>query len=242
MIKRIITAGLIIVLCFGLVGCKSHKGYNNLNKAQENMMKNNSAHLVISSSVKGQSKEDANVTDFVYKLNDKGVMEYVQSQQDANSKMVFCEVNDGEKAEQWLLGNGWSSIDATTYTKENPHRYLLLIAGKIEKKNIAKMTQTNDNTNTVYTIEMDPKRLNKTVYKDAAIEVKSQNVSFTVNENGDIICYNDKAVIYDKETDTEAEYMLEVQISEHNAITEIKKPDLQVKASASATVKSSEKS
>ncbi|WMJ24393.1 hypothetical protein RBG61_06915 [Paludicola sp. MB14-C6] len=241
MIKKIITASLIVGLCFSLVGCKSVKGYSDLNKAQENMMKQNSCHMVISSSVNGATKADANVTDFVYKLNDKGVMEYCQSQQDASNKMVFCEVSDGEKTEQWLLGNGWSNVDATAYTKDNPHRYLQLISGKIDKKNIAKMDKKTDNTNTIYNVAMDAKKLNKTVYKDADITVKSQNVSFTVNKKGELICYNDKAVILDKESNVESEYALEVQLTEHNGITEIKKPDLQVKASANATLKTSAK-
>lgn len=232
MIKKISIAVLILALGITMVGCGSvpKKQYDNLKKVQESFLKQNSCHLIINSKVGGEETQDANITDFVFKVNDKGVMEYCQSQQDGSNKLVFCEYGDGEKAEQWLLGNGWSTINPVAYSKDNPHKYINLLTNSFDKKAISKLSKETELTNTSYILEMDAKKLNKTVYKDTSIEIVSQKITYLVNANGNLICYNDVAVIYDKEADTKAEYQLEVQVSDHNAVTEIKKPEVRVNA------------
>jgi len=231
MIKKLAIACLLACLCISTVGCSGvSKEYDGVKKAQAEVIKQNSCHMVISSKVNAKEKTDAIVTDFTYKVNDKGVMEYCHSQQDSANKLVYCEYSDGVKAEQWLLGNGWSVIEPVAYTKENPHRYIELLTSAIDKKAISKLTKDKVETNTQYNISLNASKLNKTTYKDAPIEVISQNISFLVNAKGELICYNDKAVIFDKETKSEAEYLLEVQLSEHNAIAEVKKPEVRANA------------
>lgn len=233
MIKKFLVSFIFLALCFSMVGCSGvSKGCNEIKKIQDNVSNQNSAHLVISSNVKSDNRNENMSSEFIYKFNDTGTMEYCQTQMDSSNKLIFCEVNNGEKAEQWLLGNGWAVVDPTSYNKENPHQYVGLLTNKLDKKIIKKISKEEQDTNTVINVEIDEKELNSTVYKDSEMEMVSQNISYNVNKQGNLICYNDNAVILDKQTNIESQYNLEVQLSEHNAVTEIKKPELRANAVA----------
>ncbi len=229
--KKLTVAAILVGLCISLVGCGGvSKDCNEINKIQKSLANLDSGHMTILSKVESANRNENMSTDFTYRVNDNGVMEYCQTQMDKTNKLIFCEMSDGEKAEQWLLGKGWGAIDATTYTKENPHQYLGLLTNKLDKKIIKDIKKEEQDSNTVYNVELDENKLNQTSYKDADMEIVSQNISFSINEKGELICYNDNAVIMDKATQSESNYNLEVQLSEHNAVTEIQKPDLKVSA------------
>lgn len=231
MIKKLMLTGIVLSACLVFSACTNGtKGYDDVKKAQTEFKKLNSCHMMISSKVNTGAKTDVITTDFTYKMNDKGIMEYCQSQQDAANKLVYCEMGNGEKAEQWLIGNGWTAIEAVEYSKDNLHRYIELLTNSMEKKAVNSVVKDKEDTNTRYTVELNSKELNNTIYKDAPMEVVSQEVSYLINSAGEIICYNDRAVILDKETNKEAEYTLEVQVSEQNTISEIKKPELRANA------------
>lgn len=230
--KKIIATALILCICLALGGCKSNKttDYSDVKKAQQQLFKQSSGHMVMSSEVNSVSKSDKIVTDFTYKLTPDGVMEYCQSQQDVSNKMVFCEFGDGVTSEQWLIGHGWSVIDPIQYTAENPHKFLQLLGSELDKKVVSEVSKKEEQTNVRYDIILDSEELNKTVYKDSEIEVLAQDISFLIDANGNIITYNDNATILDKATNTNAEYTLEVKVSEHNTVSEVKKPELRVAA------------
>lgn len=230
--KKIIATALVICICLSLAGCKSKKtnDYSDVKKAQAQLLKQSSAHMVMTSEVNSVTKSDKVVTDFTYKLTPDGVMEYCQSQQDVSNKMVFCEFGDGTTSEQWLIGHGWSVIEPVEYTVENPHKILQLLGNELDKKVIAEVTKNDEQTSIRYDITLNVEELNKTVYKDATIEVLAQDVSYTIDASGNIITYNDNATVLDKATNTNAEYTLEVKVSEQGTVSEVKKPELRVSA------------
>lgn len=225
MIKKLLLGTLIVAISMLTVGC-NNKDLDAVKTAQNNLVNLNSGHIIVSAGVKTDKKTDATTTDFTYMKNNAGVFEYCQSQQDGNNKLVYCEVSDGEKAEQWLLGKGWSVIEPKAYTAENSHRFIALIANEIDKDCIAKMEKVAEDSNTHYNLELDSKKLNKTVYKDTSIEVISQSISYVIDKDGQLISYTDVATIFDKEANCNAEYTLEAHISEQNTLTEIVKPEV----------------
>lgn len=222
---------LITIVCILITGCSnSSKECDEINRCQEKMLTQTSAHLKVISTVKSEKRNEMLTTDFIYKMNANGIMEYSEAQLDSTNKMIFCEVSDGKKAEQWLLGKGWGMIDATNYTKEKPHRYLSALTTKLDEKTIETASIAEQEANKLYTFCLNADVLNKTIYTNTATEIISQELTFLINAEGNIICYTDNAVILDKEANQEATYTLEIQVSEQGAITEILKPELRANA------------
>lgn len=244
-IKRISIIGIIAGLCLSLSACNENgKDYDEIQRIQKNVAAQESGHMIISSRIAPVADENNavsgkadNVTnEFTFKLNASGAVEYCQTQMDSSNKMIFCEISDGEKSEQWLLGKGWSSIDTTTYSKENPHQYIGIIINDIDKGAIGSIDKEIDGDNTVYRITMDVKKLNENHYKDANAELISHDISFTENKDGQLLRYTDDAVIAEGDTKLKNEYSLDIQMNEHNMIGEIKKPELRANAAVSGDI------
>lgn len=227
MLKKIIAASLTLVLCFSLTACGSDgKKHMELKNAQDAILDLQGGKITVTSQFEGENKSDTIKTELVFKSNDSGIMTYCQTQYDQNNKPVYCEYSDGEKSEQWLVGRGWSVLDTVQYTKESPHRYNKLLATSFDKKAIDTIICDEAEAVKTYTLELDPKVLNKTTYKDADIEIVSQSVSVLVNEKNELVRYNDTSKVIDRETNNENLYILEMVLSDQNAVKEVLRPEL----------------
>ena len=67
------------------------------------------------------------------------------------------------------------------------------------------------------------------------VEIISQNISFIIDKEGQLISYTDVADILNKEINSSSLYSLEAQISEHNSITEVIKPEIRANANVEQT-------
>ena len=220
-------AGLAaLVLCAGLTGCSGSKEYGEMKAAQEAVLSLTGGKLVMTAGYEKPGGSDRIVTEFVFRLTEAGTYSYCQTQFDRNNKPVYCEFSDGQKTEQWLIGKGWSDINAALYTPDEPHRYLQVLSTPLDKKAVRAITVTDEAGNRRYDAEMDPSRLNETVYTDGASELLEETVSLLLSDAGELLCYNDEARIRDVEMDEEDYYTLEMQLSEANMVTEIARPEL----------------
>lgn len=227
--KKAAAALLAAALCVGLTACGAFgggKNYDAVKKAQEGVGELESGRIIVTSKHAKDAKSESVVTEFVFRTTAGGTSEYCQTQFDQNNKAVYCEYSDGEKSEQWLIGNGWSVIDPTVYTKENPHRYLRLLASPFDKKLVSKIETEQEGENMLYTLTLKPDRVNENLYPEANVEIKEERVSILVNAEGKLIAYGDVSQVYDKEAGEDCEYTLDMQLSDLNAVTEIKKPEL----------------
>ncbi|MFZ2538435.1 MAG: hypothetical protein WAX04_05995 [Oscillospiraceae bacterium] len=227
MLKKIAIVVMILTVCISMVACSSDgKKHMELKNAQDTILNLDSGKITVISQFEGENKSDTIKSEFVFKTNPGGVLSYCQTQYDLNNKTVYCEYSDGEKSEQWLVGRGWSVLDTTQYSKDNPHRYAKLLATSFDKKSIDSIICDETETEKTYTMELDPKVLNKTTYKDTEIEIISQSVTMLVNAKNELVRYNDTSKVLDKSTDTQSLYMLEMALSEQNAIKEVVRPEL----------------
>ncbi len=227
MLKKIALAVMIFAVCVSMVACSSDgKKHMELKNAQNTILDLDSGKITVTSQFEAENKSDTIKSEFVFKTNPSGVISYCQTQYDLNNRPVYCEYSDGEKSEQWLVGRGWSVLDNTQYSKDNPHRYTKLLATSFDKKAIDSIICDETETEKTYTMELDPKVLNKTTYKDTEIEIISQSVTMLVNAKDGLVRYNDTSKVLDKSTDTQSLYMLEMALSEQNAVKEVARPEL----------------
>ncbi|MEG0693058.1 MAG: hypothetical protein RR444_08250 [Oscillospiraceae bacterium] len=227
MLKKIAIVAMTLALCISMTACSSDgKKHMELKNAQDTVLNLESGKITVISQIEDDNKSDTIKSELVFKTNPDGVISYCQMQYDLNNKPVYCEFSDGEKSEQWLVGRGWSVLDTMQYTKDNPHRYTKLLSTSFDKKSIDNIICDETETAKTYTMELDPKVLNKTTYKDSGIEIISQSVTMLVNANNELVRYNDTSKVLDKSTDTQSLYMLEMALSEQNAIKEVIRPEL----------------
>lgn len=241
MIKKLLLSSAIIFTAILTVSCSSKKSdLGEVSVAQTNLSELNSGHIMVSASVKTDDKQDKSITDFTYLQNGSGIYEYCQAQQDSNNKLVYCEVSDGQKAEQWLIGKGWSVMEPPAYSQENKHRFIGLITNEIDEKCVKTVTKVQEEENTHYEIEFDAEKLNTTIYKDTSVEIITQNISFVIDKEGQLISYTDIADILNKDINSSSLYSLEAQISEHNAINEVTKPEIRANADVEQEIENPE--
>ena len=86
--------------------------------------------------------------------------------------------------------------------------------------------QSEEGTSACYTLILNPKKLNETVYANTDVTVKSETVRVLVDSAGLIMGYSDEAALFDQQENADCIYNLDMQLSELNAVTEITKPDL----------------
>lgn len=232
MIKRLLLGTIMVMAAVVSVGCSVGKGgmLSKVEDAQQSLLKLDSAKLTVSAGItssgqNGSRRANVTTTELSYLKNSSGVFEYCQSQLDSAKKLIYCEVSDGEKSEQWLLGKGWSVIEPKSYTPDNPHRFITLISNEIDKKSVSNIAKTDTDQGSLYTLTMDSARLNETTYSNTGFEVVDQSVSYLVDPDGLLISYTDIATVVDSDGISSA-YTLEVQLSEHNALKEIARPDV----------------
>lgn len=227
MLKKISAVLLAAAVCLGFAGCSSASGkYDAVRKAQEAVSEWNSCKALVTASYDNSVKSSRMVNEFTFRLTSSGNYEYCQTQYDQNNKAVYCEYSDGETAEQWLIGKGWSGIGATVYNQKSPHRYIQLLSTTFDKKAVGEVTVEEQEKNIRYTIALNAEHLNETTYKDADIEVLEETVIATLNEAGELVSYEDEAKVFDKQSEQECVYSLNIQLSEINTVAEILKPEL----------------
>ncbi|MEG0894813.1 MAG: hypothetical protein RSE93_03795 [Oscillospiraceae bacterium] len=225
--KKVISKILVVCMAICLVGCSSKDTeMSKIEDAQNNISSMTSGKFEISTMVKTNTRTDATKTEFTFQQMQNGIIEYCQSQQDSRNKLVFCEYSDGESAEQWLLGKGWSVIEPTKYTLENPHRFISLITSKIDKGSVKSVTKSEDTSYQVYEVEMDCQKV--PVSTEGNEKLTSQKICFYVNSDGLISKYTDETIFVNTQTEQECQYSLEISLSEHNTLASVKKPDLKV--------------
>lgn len=230
-LKKLVAGGCALAMCLCLSSCgQSNQALKELKAAQATLQNMQSGHLIVTSSIKSDQRESLNTTDFTYKQNDGGVFSYCQAQQDSNNKLIFCEQGDGVKSEQWLIGKGWTSVDPAAYTPKNNHQYIKLITNELDSKDIQEVISVPELENTRYTVEFDAQKLNNSIYKDTDIEVVSQTVSFLVGKDSMLLEYTDESVVLDKTSGKNSEYSFVANITEHNTLVELTKPEIRVNA------------
>lgn len=226
MLKKIMVAVLTLAVCISMTACSSDgKKHMEIKNAQDAILTLDSGKISVLSQMESGNKSDTIKSELVFKMNASGIMTYCQTQYDLNQKPVYCEYSNGEKTEQWLVGRGWNVLDTVQYTKEKPHRYNMLLATSFDKKAIDSIVCDEKDAAKTYTMELDPKILNTTTYKDAPIEVVSQSVSLLVNEKNELVRYCDNSKIMDKESKLESNYTLEMTLSEQNTILDVPRPE-----------------
>lgn len=227
MLKKITLALMALVVCISMAACSSDgKKHMELKNAQDTVLDLQSGKITVISQFEGENKSDTIKSELVFKTNAEGVLSYCQLQYDLSNKPVYCEYSDGKKSEQWLVGRGWSVLETAQYSKDNPHRYTKLLSTGFDKKSINSILCDEIETEKTYTMELDPKVLNQTTYKDTEIEIVSQSVTMLVNAKNELVRYNDTSKVIDKTTDTQSLYMLEMALSEQNAVKEVLRPEL----------------
>lgn len=227
MLKKMLLSVLIISLGIFAVGCNGEsKELDTIKTAQKKLMSATSGHIIAETALKTDKKSDVTTTDFSYKANENGIFTYCQEAKDSNGKVIFCEVGDGEKAEQWLIGKGWAVIEPVAYTTDNHHKFVSLISTPLDKKTVASVTKTVQDNGTVYTLKLNADVLNKTTYKDTSISLESQVVTFLIDKNGEITEYTDVAIIEDTELGEKNEYSVSVTLDQLNAVAEVKTPEV----------------
>lgn len=227
MLKKITIILMTFAVCISVCACSSNGKKNmELQNAQSSILNLDSGKITVISQIETQDNADTIKSELIFKSNENGVLSYCQTQYDLNNKPVYCQYSDGEKCEQWLVGKGWSVLDTMQYSKDNPHRYAKLMATPFDKKAIDNIVCNETETEKTYSLELDPKVLNKTTYKNTDIEIISQSVTMLVNENDELVRYNDTSEILDKSTDSQNLYMLEMSLSDQNNIKEVNRPEL----------------
>jgi len=224
MAKRIWTFLAAAALCLGLAGCGGSKEYAAVKKCQEAVGELQSGRIVVTSTASGK-KSEVTVTEFIYKLTATGTYQYCQTQYDGANKAVYCEYSDGEKAEQWLIGSGWCVIDPTVYTRENPHRYVKLLSRVFPEKAVSDIQINDQGENTCYTLLFKPEVLNEALYADSGHTVEEETVTVTVNPEGLLCYYADKASFLE-ENGEKKELTVEMEVSSQNAVEEVLRPEL----------------
>jgi hypothetical protein len=217
---------LLAAAIFLLSGCVSGKDYRRLSDAQKSVGALKSGRITVTSSYNPAEGGSASVTEFLFRMTESGCYEYCQTQYDQNQKAVYCEYSDGAKSEQWLLGRGWSVLDSTVYTAEEPHRYLKLIATPFEKKAIDDLLVSEEDGNLRYYLTLDPSVLNRTLYRDSGVEILEEKLEVLAGSDGQLLFYCDDSRLLDKTLGEESAYRLEMQLSDLNAVTEVPRPSL----------------
>lgn len=202
------------------------KGYDEIKKAQEDILGLESGKLVITSGMQDSQKGETIKSEFTFKTTTEGAFSFCQMQYDTASKPVYCDFSDGTAASQWFIGKGWSNASLLDYTKENPHRFLKLLSTSHKKENIKEITKAVQGEQVIYTITLNPEALNESEYKDADFSVISQSVDITLDKEGKMCSYSDKSTLSDKKQETETIYSLNIVLSETNTVLEVTRPEL----------------
>lgn len=215
------------VCAASLTGCMAgSREYDAVKQAQQEVARLDSGRITLTSGYERPSGSGRVVTEFVFQKLESGNFAYCQTQFDRNNKPIYCEYSDGTTAEQWFIGKGWSSMTGGMFTADEPHRYIALLSTPQERKAIRSILATPEDTNCRYDITLDPDRLNETVYSGEDAEAVEERISLLLNEAGELICYNDEALVNDGQTGEQVRYMLEMQLSDRNSVGEVARPEL----------------
>ena len=224
--KKIFCLVLAFIMILSLAGCSKGKNVSNLKSAQGALLNLLSGKITVSAQIETNGSTDTVKSEFVFLKDENGKFKFCHSQYDNQNKPIFCEFSDGDTAKQWLIGRGWSEIDAVQYSKDNPHRFIRLLSTPFDKRQVKSITSTKEDGGVSYVVTINPDRVNKTTYKEADISVLSQTVTVFVNDKNEILSYTDTSTILDKSTNTETLYMLSFVISDQNAVTKVECPEL----------------
>ena len=165
---------------------------------------------------------------FVFMRKESGALSYCQTQLDQNDQVVFCEYSDGSSVEQWMIGQGWQSLSREPYTDTELHPYLRMLSTQYERGEIREIQKQVDESGSVYTLFMDAGKMTKKQYADetSQIAVKEQTITLTVNTEGQLTAYEEQTILTDTQTQIDSSYSVTINLSKHNAVTEIQKPKL----------------
>ena len=225
--RKIAAVLLACGLCLGFAGCGANgKDYETIQKAQEAVGELESGKLQIITSFEQGNRREAAATDFTFRMTEDGTLSYCHMQYDRNEKAVYCEYSDGKTSEHWLIGNGWSTTEPENYTREHPHRFLRLVSESFERKAVEKLEKAEEPDGIRYTLTLSPKKLNQTAYKEADVEILSEEVTLTISPEGQLLRYSDQSRVLEKPNGQEGTYVLSMTLSEQNAVSDVKKPEL----------------
>lgn len=241
--KRAALGFLSLLAAVSLCACSNVKSkeYDTVCKAQAEVASMTSGKLTVMSRYENSRKNAQIKSEFTFSQTPDGKLAYCQTQTDSAGKIIYCDYSDGQKAEQWFIGKGWSEASRLSYSTENPHRYIRLIASPHSKEVITELVSSPNGADTQYTLTMNAQELNKTTYMDADFEVISQSIVIVTDKDGKLTSYDDTAQISDKATKTPTEYGLSITLSDANASIEIKRPDLRDYSSANAEIEEEKK-
>lgn len=163
---------------------------------------------------------------FVFLRRESGTLSYCQTQLDQNDQVVFCEFSDGEKAEQWMIGQGWRAVSHEPYTDTMRHPYLQMLSAQYERAEIREIQKQVDASGICYTLYMDAGKVTQKQYANdtAAVSVKEQTIILQVNTDGQLTSYEENTTLTESQIDSS--YSVHVNLAKHNGVTEVKKPQL----------------
>lgn len=226
-IKKWLTAALAAIVCLGSTGCAGNLGgYPDIKKAQERIGELQSGRIVVNTAFEKGKKAGSMTTEFLFRQKEDGTITYCQTQFDKDNKTIYCEYSDGSRVERWLIGKGWSEAEEQICNKENPHRYLKLLETPIEKKSISQIVTEEDGENTRFILTLDPAWLNENTYTDQTAEAVSETVTILLDKDGNLLRWQNEAVILDVASQMECYYRLDMQLTDLNMVGEIEKPEL----------------
>ena len=226
-IKKFMLLVFCILFSFTLCACSSHKKeYTAITKAQENIINLSSGKFIITSSYDKPEKANTIKTEFIFNKNSDGTLSYCQTQYDKNDKPVCCKFSDGKTTEQWLIGKGWETVEAPAFTADNPHQYISVLTEIIPNKYISSIAVNNEQENTVYTVDINSKNINKHKYNDSDLSISSETVKFILSSEGELNEYEDVASVKDTKSESDCIYTLNIKLVEKDNNPTITKPDL----------------
>lgn len=240
LIRNIIAGMLVFSMCVGFTGCFKKAGvededvtqvegvnqelYGQVQEIQSNVLQLNSGKLDISSQADSTRNTEVVKADFVFDVGEDGKLSYIQYQYDKKGKIIACEYSDGVTVQQWLIGNGWCTMNANPYTQENTHRYLQLLSTTPDINTVEGVFLEQKNNTDLYTLTLNVEELNNTTYKDSATEVENEMIEINTNKDGEMVSYLSTAKLKNIETNSDNLYTLEIVLSSYDE--EIEKPDL----------------
>ncbi len=231
--RKIIAGMLILALCLGITSCSKkeeettlvdEKTYSEVEQIQNDVLLLDSGRLDIISQSDSTKNTEIVKADFVFDVSDDGKLSYIQYQYDKKGKIIACEYSDGTVIQQWLIGNGWCTMSTNPYTRENPHRYLQLLATTPNINAVNTITVDEKSNNNLYTLSLNPEELNNTTYKDSALQVQNELIEINIDQDGDLTKYLNTAKLTNTDVDKDSIYTLEISVSDFDE--DIVKPEL----------------
>ncbi len=216
-------------MLFGGCGGADSALYEEMETVLSGVQSLTGGEMALSVSYEEPNSSGAYTGTFVFLRQESGALSYCQTQLDQNDQVVFCEYSDGEKAEQWMIGQGWRSVTHDPYTDAMLHPYLQMLSVQYERGDIRSIQKQVDESGICYTINMDADKVTNKQYKNdtATVSVKEQTIKLQVNTDGQLTSYEEDTTLTESQVDSS--YSVRVNLSKHNGITEIKRPQLREK-------------